>query len=116
MPELGNTWHDANAFKRNKPNPSTSAEEKRLALQFLLHFLGDVHQPLHASDNHDKGGNDKKVKAEDIATNKLHLYWDTEFIKKLESDPNQIASRLINSITPGQKTAWSGNDASTCAK
>ena len=28
------------------------------ALRFLLHFVGDLHQPLHAADNHDRGGNE----------------------------------------------------------
>src|SRR3974390_626331 len=40
-----------NQFSAELANPSTSNEEKRLALQFLLHFVGDLHQPLHASDD-----------------------------------------------------------------
>jgi hypothetical protein len=38
--------------------PGTDAEERLFALKFLLHFVGDMHQPLHASDN---GGNSVKV-------------------------------------------------------
>ena len=38
------------AFAAELKNPGTSADEKRMALLFLLHFVGDVHQPLHASD------------------------------------------------------------------
>ena len=37
--------------------PGTAASEKLLALKFLIHFVGDLHQPLHASDDMDKGGN-----------------------------------------------------------
>jgi hypothetical protein len=36
--------------------PGTDAEERVFALKFLLHFIGDMHQPLHASDNNDAGG------------------------------------------------------------
>ena len=42
-------------------NPATGASEQLLALKFLLHFVGDLHQPLHASDDHDAGGNKKLV-------------------------------------------------------
>jgi hypothetical protein len=38
----------------------TDAEECVYALKFLLHFVGDMHQPLHASDNNDAGGNSVK--------------------------------------------------------
>ncbi len=41
--------------------PVTDADERLVALKFLLHFVGDMHQPLHASDNNDAGGNSVKV-------------------------------------------------------
>ena len=56
---------------------------KAEALKFLIHFVGDLHQPLHAIDNHDRGGNDVSVNAlrgeEGRATN-LHAAWDTGLI------------------------------------
>src|SRR5215470_8378703 len=52
-----------NEFAAELANPATDAEEQIVALKFLLHFVGDLHQPLHASDDHDRGGNDKKVSA-----------------------------------------------------
>ena len=87
-------------------SPTTSADEKREALQFLLHFVGDLHQPLHASDDHDKGGNDKHVLAVGIKANNLHHFWDTEFVLKLGTDPQHVARALIKTITPGQLAAW----------
>jgi len=45
------------AFSRELADATTAAPERLLALKYLLHFVGDVHQPLHASDNHDRGGN-----------------------------------------------------------
>jgi hypothetical protein len=44
-------------------NPATDLEEQVVALKFLLHFVGDLHQPLNDSDDHDRGGNDKRVSA-----------------------------------------------------
>src|SRR5262249_19143564 len=59
----------------------THTSERRLALQFLLHFVGDIHQPLHAADDHDAGGNDKLVSATGFEPGKLHGYWDLEFVQ-----------------------------------
>lgn len=46
------------------------------ALKFLVHFIGDVHQPLHASDNGDRGGNNIHEEFKGRKTN-LHAVWDT---------------------------------------
>jgi hypothetical protein len=42
-------------------DPSVSPEKRQKALKYLVHFVGDLHQPLHAGQNHDPGGNDVKV-------------------------------------------------------
>lgn len=63
--------------------------ERADALRYLIHFVGDVHQPLHgttmesdALPNGDRGGNDTKIKADEVfpdmerpPTN-LHFFWD----------------------------------------
>ena len=87
--------------------PATSDQERRLALEFLLHFVGDVHQPLHASDDHDQGGNAKIVTAPGIASNNLHHDWDTEFVARLGANENEIAQRLIANITDSKRAQWS---------
>ena len=46
-----------NAFAAELADPATPAPERLLALKYLLHVVGDLHQPLPASDNHDRGGN-----------------------------------------------------------
>jgi len=102
-------------FATELASSATTASEKRLALQFLLHFVGDVHQPLHASNDNDQGGNAKIVTAQGIKTGKLHHYWDTEFVLKIGNDPTKVAQGLVASITPGQIKAWKKGDASTWA-
>ena len=44
-------------FEAELANPETAPEERLVALRFLLHLVGEVHQPLHAADDHDAGGN-----------------------------------------------------------
>jgi len=44
-------------FSDELATPATDLEEQIMALKFLLHFVGDMHQPLHASDDNDRGGN-----------------------------------------------------------
>ena len=87
-------------------DPNTAPAERLLALQFLLHFIGDLHQPLHSSDSNDRGGNDETVSATGIAAGKLHAYWDTAFVNKLGTDQNQVASALIAKISNAQIAQW----------
>jgi hypothetical protein len=47
--------------------PGTDPKERLFALKFLLHFAGDMHQPLHSSDNNDRGGNEVKVSTARLA-------------------------------------------------
>jgi len=98
-------------FQEELLNSATSATERRAALQFVLHFVGDIHQPLHSSDDHDAGGNDKTVTAPGIASNSLHHYWDTEFVNPLGSSESAIAQSLITNITAAQRAQWSAGTA-----
>lgn len=43
-------------------DPKTSPANKRMALNFFVHFVGDIHQPLHIGWGHDKGGNEVQLK------------------------------------------------------
>jgi hypothetical protein len=52
-------------------------------LAFLIHFVGDIHQPLHAANNADRGGNCIPVESRFRARN-LHDAWDTAIVRHLE--------------------------------
>jgi S1/P1 Nuclease len=97
-------------------NPATDLEEQVVALKFLLHFVGDLHQPLHASDDQDRGGNDKRVSATGLKAGNLHHYWDTEFVDQLGPDAKTIASDLIGHITTDQVTQWQVGDVPDWAR
>jgi hypothetical protein len=63
-------------------DPATPPERRREALMFLIHFVGDMHEPLHSSDNDDKGGNTVKVMFHDRQTN-LHSLWDSGLLNRM---------------------------------
>jgi hypothetical protein len=66
-------------------------EERAEALRFLVHLLGDLHQPLHCADDHDRGGNEVTVTFLDGHQN-LHSVWDTGLVSELvRTDPAVIA-------------------------
>ena len=76
------------------------------ALRFLIHFVGDEAQPLHCSDNHDRGENEVRVILNGDRTN-LHAVWDTAVVEALGNDPATVTKRLSATITPADKSAWS---------
>lgn len=76
------------------------------ALRFLIHFVGDLHQPLHCADNHDRGGNEVRVLVGAEETN-LHAVWDTNVVAALGQNPDQVASSLGAQIGPGEAKSWS---------
>jgi hypothetical protein len=60
-------------------NPAKSKEEQVFALKFLVHLVGDIHQPMHTGHAEDSGGNDVKVKLMRKDQN-LHGLWDSGLI------------------------------------
>jgi len=93
-------------FAAELANPATADSERLLALRFLLHFVGDLHQPLHSADDHDAGGTKKLVTAEGLHPGNLHRYWDIELVEQLGTDPRQVAARLIGQISEAQRQEW----------
>jgi len=67
------------------------------ALEFLTHFVGDAHQPLHISYEYDRGGNEVKVSFFGQQTN-LHSVWDTSIIDKWNNDWQSASSELQDYI------------------
>jgi hypothetical protein len=104
-----------NEFAAELQNPGTDPTERVMALKFLLHLVGDMHQPLHASDDHDQGGNKKRASAPGFPAGTLHHYWDTEFVEMLGPDPKQIAAALTGGITNRDAHTWSQGNPSSWA-
>jgi len=94
-------------FEGELANPATTPDERLLALKYVLHFVGDIHQPLHASDNHDHGGNCVTLALGGPRTVNLHSVWDTGVLAPLGQDPVMAAETLAATITPEEVKAWS---------
>lgn len=60
-------------------NRNSTAQERENAIKFLVHFISDVHQPLHTGRVEDNGGNKVPVKWLDLEMN-LHQIWDSQMI------------------------------------
>lgn len=97
-------------FSRELADPKTSDAERLLALKFLLHFLGDMHQPLHSADNRDRGGNCAPIDVGAERPSNLHAYWDVTVINGMTASPHALAAQLRTTITPAQKRAWERGD------
>ena len=77
---------------------SQPLEARRQALKFVVHFVGDVHQPMHAGYGHDKGGNDVQIRmpgdsAEGKGSN-LHRLWDSGLLNTAGLDDDAYLQRL----------------------
>lgn len=70
------------------------------AVKFVVHFVGDLHQPLHDADNHDRGGNNVRVTFFGQSTN-LHSVWDGGIITKHGLNSVRYAAELEHAISPG---------------
>ena len=79
----------------NLKSPDANKYQKEIALMFVVHLMGDLHQPLHCANDHDKGGNGKSVKIiwenDNEKKVSLHHLWDNIIftdseLKKLNFD------------------------------
>jgi hypothetical protein len=128
--ETGN-WHFLNlplglSFKQLKQFIDTSAKENvysallaaeatlkdknstRLqqihSLKFLMHFVGDLHQPMHISREEDKGGNTIQLNYEGKGTN-LHSLWDTKMLEHQGLTFTQLAAKY-DTISAADIKQW----------
>jgi hypothetical protein len=99
---------------------SADPQKRADAIRYLIHFVGDLHQPLHSINNGDNGGNCVPVKyfhrepllnplhpeREDYSPN-LHQIWDTEIVERdMEvSNPHRYADELDEKFRT-QIAAW----------
>jgi hypothetical protein len=84
---------------------------KAEALKFVIHFVGDLHQPLHDEDDNDKGGNTRLVRLGSHVpppglSDNLHWLWDTGLIERINSNDQALAEIIRLKITDADVTAW----------
>ena len=93
-------------------DPKKTDAEKLVALKFLIHIVGDVHQPLHAGHLEDKGGNDIKVTWRGKDETNLHSLWDTAIVEYPGFTYLEMAT-AYDRATPAQIKQWQKDDVTT---
>lgn len=90
--------------RRILANPRAPSAMRAEALRFLIHLVADVHQPLHAEDNDDKGGNAVRVYLDGQREN-LHRVWDSDTVRVFGY--GRQADRAVAAvITPDAQRRW----------
>ncbi|MGA2986115.1 MAG: S1/P1 nuclease [Terriglobia bacterium] len=106
--------HQIDLLRRDGANARARAD----ALRFIIHFVGDLHQPLHCVSNNDMGGNcvpvdffgnspvEKNPQYENYAPN-LHGIWDSAIIQRMKGQEPvaQWAASLDRQFSP-QAGGW----------
>ncbi|HEX6901890.1 MAG TPA: S1/P1 nuclease [Thermoanaerobaculia bacterium] len=87
-------------------DPQAAPQAKREALRFLVHFVGDVHQPLHVGRRDDRGGNSIEVTWFSEKTN-LHSVWDSHLIENEKLSFSDFAE-FIDHPTLHELRTWQG--------
>jgi hypothetical protein len=97
-PEQGDSVTALAQFKATLLDKDASLEQKQLALRFIVHIIGDLHQPLHAGNGTDRGGNDVKVRFFWEDSN-LHRVWDSQMLDRRQLSYSEWADWLGRKIT-----------------
>ena len=102
-------------------DPRAPARERNEALKWVVHLVGDIHQPLHAADNGDHGGNLVPVAVEGVHTRgreNLHRAWDSDLVqlalhaRNRQQPPRDIdalaaeAANLERQVGQGTPDSW----------
>lgn len=107
-------------YEQQLTSAGTAVEQRAAALRYVIHFVGDIHQPLHTEDNADEGGNCVRVHYLGSATlSNLHAVWDTSIITTVSGALSARAwatqiERAEGRVRPGSSTledwAWQSHD------
>ena len=101
-------------YRKILADKSLPKADRSRALLFLVHFVSDIHQPLHVGDNNDRGGNLTQVQFMGQGTN-LHRLWDSDLIHHLGGNDRAWSERVERAITPEAARLWSKGNVDTWA-
>ena len=105
----GRAVEKVNDFISVLKNKKSTKEDKQIALKFLIHLIGDLHQPMHVGNGIDRGGNDIKLKWFNVPTN-LHRIWDSDLINLQELSYSEYSDYLMLNEDRGKIRKWQGDD------
>jgi hypothetical protein len=104
-PPEGDALEALSRFSKTLQDPNASLADKQLALRFIVHLVGDLHQPLHVGKCCDKGGNDVKVTWFGKPTN-LHAVWDSQLADEEQLSFTELAAKLERHTSDADVVAW----------
>lgn len=84
-------------------SPSSSKTQRIRSLNFIVHFVGDAHQPMHVSRGEDRGGNTIQVPFN--GGSNLHKLWDSDLIEHQGLSEEKMVT-LYDTATPEQISKW----------
>lgn len=99
-----NAYNKINFISRELKNKKLTLDKQRMYLRLLIHFVGDIHQPMHTGRLEDLGGNRIRVIWFRDSSN-LHRLWDEQLIEFQKLSYTEYV-RAINYTTPVQRLAW----------
>jgi len=85
-------------------DPQATPQEQVVAVKFLVHFVGDIHQPLHVGRRDDQGGNMIQVQWFGELSN-LHKVWDDQLIEAEKLSFSEFAA-FLNHPSTAEVAAW----------
>lgn len=94
-----------NWFKKVASDKTAPKNLRKIALRFVAHLVGDIHQPLHAGRPEDRGGNDIRVRFRG-ETFRLHEFWDVNLVELEPGTAEDLAGRLTRGITREERRLW----------
>lgn len=94
-------------------DPAKSKEDKVFALKFLVHLVGDLHQPMHTGRSEDSGGNGIKIKLMRKESN-LHSLWDSGLIDYAGMSYLELA-KSCDVISKQETKEWQKDDVTKWA-
>lgn len=97
-------WFLASAGDKSAP-----LAMRLVALRYVAHLVGDMHQPLHAGRAADRGGTDIEVSYRG-ATTRLHYFWDRDLVEMEEGSVEELAQRLAAGLTEENRRQWRSGD------
>lgn len=103
-----NVYSALNKCRAELIDKTSTAEQKTVALKFIIHLVGDLHQPMHISRAEDKGGNTIQVTYDGKGTN-LHSLWDSKLLEHQNMTYQELA-KSYDTATDEEIKQWQSDN------
>jgi hypothetical protein len=91
--------------ERDLADPRLTSGERATALRFFVHFVADVHQPLHVGRAGDRGGNEVAIRWGEESMS-LHELWDARLLLRSTGVRDRDLAFAIGALAVGQEAPW----------